>query len=380
MSDIKTNNNLTSLDSITESKLNNFSDINDEIIIKEDDNFQIFSHGNLLDLNLLRPEEKEKFSKSTELLDTGMEEKILAPLTPAIWDKKSSFYFDIQDEDDVAEELKKIKKMNEESLAGLKNKEVKKYSLTKILKKLLEDYNLNLLPELEKRLSNIVLSFLKHTRTKVDVLNLLKAPINQSGLALGTDLSNKLIDLLDSIRFKVDEVSGIVVEDQKNNEYNEKRQNQQRGENLANTDPRQEIKFENKKSTIPVINRMSVPYNKSIMTGVKQKERVVGPVDEFSEITLLAFRRLSEDPMEAAQKIMDRIRILEKESYLKKAQAIQNWRKSEVYGLYIGLGRESMEKNLPIDKIIEQKILGKEKFLTKREFSVITDLNKKLRF
>jgi hypothetical protein len=368
MPDIKTKNNL-----------GNFSDIKDEIIIKEDKGFQVFSHGNLSDLDISKFEKKEKLSDSKELLDTGMEEINLAPPAPIVWDKKSSFYFDVQDEDDVAKELKKIEKMKKSSDSNQKN-ELKKYSLDKISKKLLENYDLNLLPELEKRLGNIVLSFLKHTRTKVDVLSLLKASIDRSGLALQDDLANKLVDLLDNIRVKIDEVGGVIIEDKKNknNEFNKKPL--QQVENLANIDPRQKIKPEIKDISMPVIRRQQSFHAKPVITGVKQKERVVGPVDEFSEITLLTFRRLSTDPIEAAQKIVDKIRSLEKDSYLKKATAIQNWRKSEVYNLYLDLGKESMEKNLSIDKIIEQKILNKEKVLTNKEFSAITDLNKKLRF
>jgi hypothetical protein len=369
MPDIKTKNNL-----------GNFSDINDEIIIKEDDDFQVFSHGNLSDLDLSRFKKKKEFSKSKELLDTGKEEINLAPPAPVVWNQKASFYFDVQDEDDIAKEVKKIEKMKKKPTDLIGEREVRKYSLAKILKKLLENYNLDLLPELEKRLANIVLSFLKHTRTKVDVLNLFKAPINQSGLALKDDASNRLIDLLDNIKSKIDEVGGVIIEDQKYNQVTEVQKNKQTINNLANTDPRQQIKAEIKKSSIPVVKRMQVSRNKPIVTGIKNKEKVVSPVDEFSEITLLAFKRLSQDPIEATQKIMDKIRSLEKESYLKRATAIQNWRKSEVYSLYLDLGKESMEKNLSIDRIIEQKILAKEKVLTKKEFSAITDLNKKLRF
>lgn len=370
MPDIKIKNNF-----------GNFSDINDEIIIKEDGNFQIFSRGDFSDLDISKFEKKEKLSDSKELLDTGMEEINLAPPAPVVWDKKSSFYFDVQDEDDVAKEAKKIEKMKGSSTSVQKNN-TKKYSLDKISKKLLENYDLNLLPELEKRLANIVLSFLKHTRTRVDVLSLLKASIDRSGLALKEDLANKMVDLLDNIRVKIDELGGVIVEDKKDknndNDFNKKPLRQI--ENLANIDPRQKIEPEIKEITMPVIKRTQILHTKPVITGVKQKERVIGPIDEFSEITLLTFRRLSPDPIEASQKIVDRIRSLEKESYLKRATAIQNWRKSEVYNLYLNLGKESMEKNLSIDKIIEQKILNKEKVLTNKEFSAITDLNKKLRF
>ena len=359
--------------------LADFSDINDEIILREEDgDFQVFSHGNLLNLDLKKPREN-KLSSSRELLDTGMEEINLAPPAPVVWDKKSSFYFDIQDEDDIAREVKKIEKMK--GVSGL-DMSVRKYSLSKIVHKIIENYDLNLLPELEKKLSNVILSFLKHTRTKVDILNLLKSPINESGLNLDKDLLAKLMNLLENIRNKIDEVGGIVVEDQKDglNRKNDFVQNQEKVKNLANSDPRQKFDFKPPESSIPAMRREQVFHKRPMVTGVKTREKVVGPVDEFSTITLLAFRRLSSDPVEATQKIVDKIRFLEKESYLDKAVAIQNWRQSEVYKLYLDLGRESMEKNISIDKIIEQKILNKEKVLTKKEFSVITDLNKKLRF
>ncbi len=359
--------------------LNDFNDLNDEIIIKEDDKFQVFSHGNLLDLNSLSSKKSMEFSNSKELLDTGMEEIVLAPPVPMVWDKKSNFYFDIQDEIDIAQEAKKIEQMTKKE-TNSQNEEPKKYSLNKILQKILENYNLNLLPDLEKRLSSVILSFLKHTRSKVDVLNLFKAPINQSGLALGEDIAIKLIDLLNNIRSKIDEVGGIIIEDIKKKEPLKVNKSQEQVKNLANFDPRQIIKPKIKKSTLPLVKRVSVSHHKQLINDIKKKERVLSPVDEFSEITLLTFRRLSEDPVEAAQKIMDKIMVLEKESYLKKALAIKNWRKSEIYNLYLDLGRESMEKNIPIDKVIKQKVLNKEKVLTKKEFSAITDLNKKMRF
>ena len=294
--------------------LDNFSDINDDIIIKEGDNFQVFSQGNLSDLDLAKLEEKKKFPDSNEVLDTGMEEINLAPPAPVVWDKKSSFYFDTEDEDDINKEVKKIKKIEKQSFDLDNKRETKKYSLTKILKKLLENYNLNLLPELEKRLSNIVLSFLKHTRARLDVLNLFKAPINQSGLALEGDLAGKLIDLLEKIRFKIDESAGIIIEDRKDDKVSEIKLSSPLVKNLANIDPRQKIKAEPRESVIPIVQRTSVSHNKPMVTGIKKKEKVIGPTDEFSEITLLAFRRLSKDPIEAAQKIIDKIRSLEKES------------------------------------------------------------------
>lgn len=362
MPDNKTNNNLGS-----------FSDINDEIIIKKNGDFKIFSHGSLSDLDLSKLKEKIELSQETQVLDTGMEEQVLAPPAPMVWDKKSSFYFDTEDEDEVAKEKKKIEKIGQVG--------VKKYSLNKIIEKITENYNLNLVSQLENRLHNIVLSFFKHTRTKVDILNLFKFPINQSGLALDANISNRLIDLLVSIRDKIDSVGGIVVEDRFNGEIDRTEGlDREKVESLANMDPRQAIKMETKSFSMPMVRRTGILYGKPKIAGIKKQERVISPVEELGEITLTTFRRLSDDPVEAVQKIMGKIKVFEKESYLKKAMAIKYWRQSEVYKLYLDLGRASMEKDLSIDKVIEQKILAKEKVLTMEEFKAVSDLNKKLRF
>lgn len=357
----------------TKTNLGNFSDIKDDIIIKEDDEFQVFSHGNLSDLELEKSSQ-EKINKkaSTSLLDTGKEELQLDPPPPMVWNKKSAFYFDLDDEDDIEKERKKI--------AQTEPVEAKKYSLNKIVEKISNNYNLNLAPQLENRFKNVILSFLKHTRTKIDVLNFFQDPIDNSGLNLSPDISKKLIDLLINIQEKIDQVRGVIVNDIK--EKKEVSKNVGQAENLANKDPRQTIEIEKKDSYIPTMQRRYIfnNENKPKILDVRKKDQVIGPVEELLEITLNTFRKISKNPLEAIQKIIDKIDALEKDSYLKKAEAINNWRQSEIYQIYLSMGRESMENDISIDKIVEKRALSKDKVLSKEEFSAITDLNKKLRF
>ncbi len=363
------------LDKKNKQNLGNFSDINDDIIIKKNNNFKVFSHGNLSDLELkkLSQEEKTK-SQIRTLLDTGKEELQLEPPPPMVWNKKSAFYFDLGDENDIEQERKKIKKIEIE--------DAKKYSLSKIVEKISNNYNLNLAPQLESRFKNIILSFLKHTRTKIDVLSFFQNSIDNSGLNLSPDLSRKLIDLLTNIQEKIDQVGGVIINDIK--EKKEISKNIGQVENLANKDPRQAIKIEKRDSYIPTMQRYYTVNNKinnkPKILDVRKKGKVIGPVEELSEITLNTFRKISRNPLEAIQKIIDKIDALEKDSYLKKAAAINNWRQSEIYQIYLSMGRESMENDISIDKIVEKRTLAKDKVLSKEEFSAITDLNKKLRF
>lgn len=109
------------------------------------------------------------------------------------------------------------------------------------------------------------------------------------------------------------------------------------------------------------------------------KPRLVGPIEELRRLSLVDFRRLSSDPKEAVKKILDRIRLLEKESFSKRALGIQAWYESEVNQLYLDLGRQALEQGIPTYEIIDQRIQNGEQTLTHDEFEAIMDLNQKFR-
>ncbi|MCD4704756.1 hypothetical protein K8R66_01635 [bacterium] len=367
--------------------LANFSDINDEIIFKEEDgDFKLLSHGNLKDFDFNNwkekslPNEPSIKSQDRDLLDTGLEEKVLAPPPPMVWDKKSNFYFDTEDEDEVMIEREKLKKIEPK---------VKKYSLSKISGKLIQKYQINLVPQLEYSFSRIILSYLKHSREKIDTIESLKNLFKRADLKLDDIGLGELIVMLTEVREKIEAVSGLVwddlpflkeKEDSKKEIVFPKISNQ-----LSNLDPRQKIKIKSDNSDIPFIQRSFVQKSQKDssrrkMSDIKTKEKVISPIEELSQVSITVFRRLSNNPVEAAQKIINKISSFERESYMRKAKAIQNWRQSEVYKMYISLGRGSMESGISIEKIIEQKILANEKVLSIDEFKAISDLNKKIKF
>jgi hypothetical protein len=350
----------------TNNSLGNFSDLDDEILIKQDDGFKIFSHGTFSDF---KQKNFEVPVTTTDIIDTGMEEKVLAPLHPQVWKKDSSFYFDIDDEDEIKENKIKIEKQ-------LKI-ESKRYSLKKVCEKLMEGNNIRIVPDLEKRFAGLVFSFLKHTREKLDVLAILKQSINKSGIGLDEATSSKLMALLLEMRAKIDESRGQIIKDVEEELVVEKKLNNDKP--LSNLDPMQELKIETNNSTIPFVARSPLS-NKPKIEDVKSKRNVVSPIEELGEINLTLFRRLSPSPLEATQKIIDKIYSFERESYAKKSLAVSYWRKSEVYKLYMSLGVESMEKSISIEKLIEQKIIANEKTLNQEEFKAILDMNKKIRF
>lgn len=113
---------------------------------------------------------------------------------------------------------------------------------------------------------------------------------------------------------------------------------------------------------------------------VKYVPRVMGPLDELRYMDLINFRRLDKAPSAAAEKIKNKISLLEEEGYAKKLEGIKAWRSSPINKLYLAIGHLSISGNKPIDVIIEERKAKGEDYLADEEFKVIMDLNKGLRF
>lgn len=110
------------------------------------------------------------------------------------------------------------------------------------------------------------------------------------------------------------------------------------------------------------------------------KYALTGPVKELKDLTLENFRRLGETTEERIEKMVGKINLLEQDSFTKKAEGIKAWRQSETYQLYLNLGLESMTSGKEVQKIIEEYKTSGQKTLNFDEFSTISDLNKLLRF
>ncbi|MDX9892787.1 MAG: hypothetical protein RB292_00020 [Patescibacteria group bacterium] len=114
---------------------------------------------------------------------------------------------------------------------------------------------------------------------------------------------------------------------------------------------------------------------------IKFKPKLIGPVEEIGSMTLVDFRRLSKDPLEATKKIMEKIDFLEaEESFSKRIEAIRAWKRSEVYGIYLAIGDQSMEEKKPISEIIAQRQAQNQPTLSSEEFEAIIEFNNKIRY
>lgn len=120
--------------------------------------------------------------------------------------------------------------------------------------------------------------------------------------------------------------------------------------------------------------------SKAVVEDITRPPKVMGPIEELKYLSLKIFRRLAADPKEAILKIKQKIDVMEKESLVKKIQAIKAWRQSEVYKLYLEIGKESIEKNRETSQIVQERENSGKITLSEAEIEAIVELNKSLRF
>jgi len=147
---------------------------------------------------------------------------------------------------------------------------------------------------------------------------------------------------------------------------------------LQDTKPSHAARF-----SIPLKVNIGIPQSSSqkdtqSIAGVKRPQ-VLDAVEELRAMTLQDFRRLSQDPKEAIQKVYQKIILLEKESFTKKTAALESWRDNEVNKLYLQMGRESFGKGVSMQEVIEQRKSAGQDFLVEPEFDALLELNGLLR-
>lgn len=108
--------------------------------------------------------------------------------------------------------------------------------------------------------------------------------------------------------------------------------------------------------------------------------KILSPVDELRYLDLVNFRRLGTDGRSITKKLLDKIKLLEKDGYDKLIAGIGAWRESPVNKLYLSLTGESAEAGRPLNEILEIRKQNNQETLTLDEIGAIIDLNKELNF
>ena len=122
---------------------------------------------------------------------------------------------------------------------------------------------------------------------------------------------------------------------------------------------------------------MSIPKKSS---DIKQVRRLVGPVDELRIMTLIDFRRLSEDPTVRIQKIRSKIEVVGQDGALEKINAMHAFEQSEPVRLYRDLVKRTLLEGKDISQIISERKAAKIPYLEINEMSALKDFLQLIRY
>jgi len=382
---------------------------NQVLIMDESGNFKVINFSELTKYKQQNPNFIEVNSNLP--MDTGMEELMLQPPPPVIRKNTSSFYFHPEDE----EEVSKIT-VDQTSLTIKK-----KYSIDKILIKVMENYKLSLDDTDRLRLRSALFSFLRDRRSFVDTQELLIQPAKQNGFNLDQNLTGNLMSFLKEIKEKIHKQSGMVIDELKeaiNTDINIKEilpskkldsdkvsqpklpeeaiikfseptpavNNELRSGQVKSLPRVSDIRVSDIRKTttstadeLPKIQRLK-QQDKHKLNDVKKDYKLVGPIDELAILNLETFRRLGHDTDERLKKIASKVNLLAQDSVSKKVAGIKAWRTSPLYKMYVAVGQASLENDLNVKQVIRDFTNKGKEILTLEEFESISDLNKMLRF
>lgn len=114
------------------------------------------------------------------------------------------------------------------------------------------------------------------------------------------------------------------------------------------------------------------------MQDIQSPVRLTGLGEELENMSLEQFRRLSNNPDQAAEQILQKLNTLKQESFESWTEGVQAWRRSPLQQMYLKLVAESFSKGKPVTELVEEKRETKTSLPTAEELGAIIDLNGKI--
>jgi hypothetical protein len=108
--------------------------------------------------------------------------------------------------------------------------------------------------------------------------------------------------------------------------------------------------------------------------------KILNPVDELRYLDLVNFRRMGADARAISKKLLDKIKLLEKDGYDKFISGVGAWRQSPINKLYLSMAGESAEAGRPLKEVVEIRKQSGQEYLSLEEIEAIIDMNKELNY
>jgi hypothetical protein len=113
---------------------------------------------------------------------------------------------------------------------------------------------------------------------------------------------------------------------------------------------------------------------------IKAKRRAYGPLEELENMDISSFRMLDSDPKRAGDIVLEKIYLLEDQSYVKKVQGVTAWRNSPIFGLYLKMSMQGITDKRSIEQVIEDRQRNNEPALSISEYEMVSKLNQQISY
>ena len=119
---------------------------------------------------------------------------------------------------------------------------------------------------------------------------------------------------------------------------------------------------------------------KTKMEDVRARPKVMGPLEELRYLDLVNFRRLGDSPKAITDKIVMKIKLLEKDGYDRMVEGVQSWRQSPVNRIYVRLAQEAVAKGITLRDAVAARQAANKETLSMEEIEAIVAMNSRLMF
>ncbi len=299
---------------------------------------------------------------------------------------RSYFYFDAEDEKDV-EKFKKY-----EVVASGRGKEFIE-RIDKTADEVINHSLVNFSDENGKRrLKSYLTAYFRGIRDILQTKEMLAKPAALGGLGFDAVAIEKIMALAKEEFHKIHSVGAegaeMVaesterrVDDAEKKEENSIKNPVENDEHQRQQSPPQAISY--KPIAISSVVRRERPQvidtDKPKIAEVRLPSKLTGPLEEIEQLNLRDLRRFAQNHQGFADRTMERIKILENESFEKRMMGVAAWRKSMLYQQYLNVIQNSLERNISIPEMIGEISEAESQNMSLREWQTVNRLNRELK-
>ena len=122
-----------------------------------------------------------------------------------------------------------------------------------------------------------------------------------------------------------------------------------------------------------------IDTDKPKIAEVRLHSKLTGPLEEIEQLNLRDLRRFAQNHQGFSDRTMERIKILENESFEKRMMGVAAWRKSMLYQQYLNVIQNSLERNISVPEMIGEVSEIQSPNMSLREWQTVNRLNRELR-